>query len=778
MASPEMDLPEERRAYAIRVRGLVQGVGFRPFVWQLATSAGLAGEVLNDADGVLIRTSGTPSEIERFAVLLKRQAPPLARIETVEVSRLDTQPEGDDFRISASREGQVSTGFVPDAATCLDCIAEILDPENRRYGYAFTNCTHCGPRLSIIRGIPYDRGKTSMHAFSMCADCQAEYEDPSNRRFHAQPNACAVCGPRLWLEEQGEELDLADPLEELAKRIKRGENAAIKGIGGFHLAVDAANEEAVAELRRRKHRPDKPLALMGRDLDQIRRYCRVAENEAALLQSGAAPVVLLRKDGEHLAESVAPRQGHLGFMLPYTPLHHLLMRAQQGPIVLTSGNLSSEPQVTSNEGARNRLISIADVMLMHDREIVNRLDDSVTRIQLGKPVYLRRARGYAPTTLPLPLTGRDSRSVLAMGGELKSVFCMARGGQAVLSQHIGDLENGPTLQDYFAMLHFYRDLYGFNPDVIAADRHDGYLSTQEGRRIARENGLALVSVQHHHAHLASVLADNGHPPDGGHVLGIILDGTGLGSDGTNWGGEFLLGGYGSVERLGHLDQVSLPGGSAAVKEPWRNLCAHLFAVYGPGYSEVFERLETGRRLSAKPLTILTKMMQQGVNSPMSSSMGRLFDAAAALLGLCVDVQTYEGQAGSYLEASAARANGPGKIYPMEVITDDGPLRLGCGGLWKGLLEDLAAGVETEQLAANFHASLVEGLTKSAVRIASARHVGTVALSGGVFQNSILANGLAASLNGAGLEVLTHRNLPSNDGGLAFGQAAVALAREP
>ncbi len=764
---------DERRTVEIRVRGQVQGVGYRPFVWQLANDLGLSGEVLNDAEGVLIRTGGTAARIDAFLKRLESEAPPLARVEAVETTRSEgTFAEGG-FRIGESRGGRVATGVVPDAATCPDCLADTLDADNRRYGYPFTNCTHCGPRLSIIRGIPYDREKTSMKVFTMCPACRAEYENPADRRFHAQPNACPDCGPRVWLEVGGRELDLDDPVGHLAKQLAAGEIAAIKGIGGFHLAVDASNAAAVAELRARKHRPDKPFALMARDIDQVRQYCEAGRDETDLLTDKAAPIVLLRRKGEALAAGVAPGQEHLGFMLPYTPLHHLLMRVLDRPIVLTSGNLSSDPQVTSNEAARSQLAGIADVMLLHDREIVNRLDDSVVRVQRGGPAYLRRARGYAPASVRLPFLSGSSRTILAMGGELKSTFCMARSREAILSQHIGDLENGPTLQDYLRMMTLFRELYAFEPDVVAVDRHEGYFSTQEGRRLAGSESLPLIAVQHHHAHLASVLADNGYPEDGGDVLGIILDGTGQGTDGTNWGAEFLLGGYRSFDRAGCLDPVRLPGGAAAVREPWRNLCAHLHAVFGPGYMDRLAGLEAGRKLQEKPLALLDRMMRQGINSPMSSSTGRLFDAAAALLGLCFDRQTFEGQAGSFLEAASRRAERPATAYPMDILAGDGPARLDCGGLWRGLLEDLARGTDADQLAANFHATLIGGLTQLAVRLASERSVGTAALSGGVFQNEILLVGLARSLTDASLDVLTHRNVPANDGGLALGQSAVA-----
>ena len=534
--------PARMAGEAIRVRGLVQGVGFRPHAWRLATDCGLSGEVWNDAEGVLVRIWGPAAARRRFLRRLQAEAPPLARIDRLQSEPLTGPPPPPGFRIQASRAGAIRTGVVPDAATCPACLAEVRDPSSRRYRYAFTNCTHCGPRLSIVRAIPYDRARTSMAAFTMCRACQAEYDDPGDRRFHAQPNACALCGPQLELEAAtGEVSGLADRDQVAAARalLEAGAILAIKGIGGFHLAVDALNPAAVQRLRARKRRFDKPFALMARTVEVVRRYCALSPDEQALLESAAAPIAILAAEGpERVAPAVAPGQRALGFMLPYTPLHHLLLEGLERPVVLTSGNLSEEPQCTDNDDARAKLSALADHLLMHDRAIVNRLDDSVVRVMDGAPRVLRRARGYAPAPLPLPAGFAGAPPLLAMGGELKNTFCLVQDGRATLSQHIGDLEDAATYADYRHNLELYRGLLQHEPAIIAADLHPDYLSTKLGRQIAEGAGLPLIGVQHHHAHVAACLADNGVPLDAGPVLGVALDGLGYGEDGTIWGGEF------------------------------------------------------------------------------------------------------------------------------------------------------------------------------------------------------------------------------------------------
>jgi len=773
-AQPSGTLPV---TLCVRVKGLVQGVGFRPFVWRLAQDERLSGHVLNDAEGVLAEITGAPEAADRFLKRLSAECPPLARIDDIITFDLPgpTGTPSDGFEIVSSVSGEVATGIVPDAATCPDCVREIVDPSNRRFGYAFTNCTHCGPRLSIINAIPYDRAKTSMAAFLMCDDCQGEYDNPADRRFHAQPNACPVCGPELWCEEGPHRVDTQDPISWAVQRLKAGDIIAVKGIGGFHLAVDATNTEAVMRLRARKNRPDKPLALMARDVAQIRRFCVVETAEEKLLADRAAPIVLLKTaDVSLLAEGLAPGQDRLGVMLPYSPLHHLLLNEMDSPIVLTSGNLSEEPQVIDNEDARSKLSRIAGGFLMHNRAIVNRLDDSVVRLGTSGPAFLRRARGYAPAPLRLHEAFGAAPKILALGGELKSTFCLLRDGEAVISQHMGDLENRLALEDFKKNIDLYQEIYKFEPDLIAVDCHPDYLSTQVGKDLAKETGLDLVEVQHHHAHLAAALAEAGIPPGEDRSLAIILDGSGLGTDGSIWGGELLTGGYSGFHRAGHFLPVALPGGASAVREPWRNLVAHLRAAFGPGYQTMLEGTGLPKLLKDKNLPVLDQMIDKGLNAPLSSSAGRLFDAVAAALGICPDRQTYEGQTGSVMEALARPFLETESSYPVHVTGDDVTI-LSWRPLWEALLADLKKGEAVGRISARFHLGLIECLAETAARIAKAERVERIVLSGGVMQNSILHDGLAARLTEHGLKVLIPRTLPANDGGLCLGQAAIAAA---
>lgn len=764
---------------AIRVRGLVQGVGFRPNVWRIAQAHGLTGEVLNDGEGVLIRVWGSQAALARFEVALVVEAPPLARIDAVERQELVSGPAPARFEIVASEAGAIATGVVPDAATCPACLAEVLDPANRRYRYPFTNCTHCGPRLSIVRAIPYDRATTSMATFPMCEDCRAEYASPADRRFHAEPNACPRCGPHAWLEDgSGAELRLEDGEDAVAaaaRLIRDGAIVAIKGIGGFHLACDAGNAEAVDRLRTRKLRYHKPFAVMARDVDMVRSHACVSEGEARLLASTAAPIVLLdaAECGGALAPSIAPGQTSLGFMLPYTPLHHLLMLNLARPIVLTSGNRSDEPQCTDNDEARCRLAGVADDWLMHDRDIVNRLDDSVARCVLGAPALLRRARGYAPAPLRLPEGFTGASRVVALGAELKSTFCLVKDGGAILSQHIGDLEDAATHADFRAALDLYRQLLGLSPDVIAVDRHPDYLSTQWGHALAEETGASLVSVQHHHAHVAAALAEHGVPADAAPVLGIVLDGLGLGEQGELWGGEFLLADYRSCQRLAAFVPVPLLGGAKAMREPWRNTFAHIGQFVG--WQEAacrYASLSIVQRLAGKQPAVLQRMMAAGVNAPPASSAGRLFDAVAAALGVCAEATSYEGQAAIELEALAAPHMARASAYPTEASRGTVPL-LQWGPLWQALLDDLAAGTDRGLVAARFHAGLITAVANMARSLSGQHQCGTVVLSGGVFQNRLLLEGVVRALSGAGMRVLIPRMVPANDGGIALGQAVIA-----
>jgi hydrogenase maturation protein HypF len=761
---------------AIRVRGLVQGVGFRPHAWRLARDCGLAGEVRNDAEGVLVRIWGEASARQRFFARLRTEAPPLARIDTLEISPLDAAPPPG-FRIAASHPGAARTGVVPDAATCPACRADVCDPESRRHRYAFTNCTHCGPRLSIVRAIPYDRARTSMADFVMCPGCQAEYDDPGDRRFHAQPNACPACGPQLWLESTSRAG--ADPISAARWLLAAGEIVAIKGIGGFHLAVDATDAAAVQRLRARKHRFDKPFALMALAVEVIRRYCEVSEDEQALLESAAAPILILDASGpERVASGVAPGQRTLGFMLPYTPLHHHLLEGLDRPIVLTSGNRSEEPQVTDNEDARIRLSGIADHLLMHDRAIVNRLDDSVARIIDGAPRLLRRARGYAPAPLPLPNGFAATPPLLAMGGELKNTFCLVQDGSATLSQHIGDLEDAATFEDYRRNLELYRHLLDHVPEIVVVDRHPDYLSTKLGRELAAAAGLPVIVVQHHHAHIAACMAENDVPLQAGPVLGVALDGLGYGADGTIWGGEFLLADYHGFARLGNFRPVPMPGGAQAIREPWRNAYAQIRAALGfDRFEREFGDLELCADLQRRPLATLEAMLTRGLNCPLASSCGRLFDAVAAALGIRRERATYEGQAAIELEAliddAALRAAGHG--YPFALTAEDGRTVLDSAPMWPALLHDLTQATARAVIAARFHCGLAQAIVELVDALGHQRF-DRVALSGGSFQNRVLFERVSAGLRARGFAVLSHRRVPAGDGGLALGQAAIAAAR--
>ncbi|MGA7982128.1 MAG: carbamoyltransferase HypF, partial [Chromatiaceae bacterium] len=726
----------------IRVRGLVQGVGFRPTVWRIANGCGLAGEVLNDGEGVLIRAWGSHQDLERFCTELWEQCPPLARIDAMERTRLEGPSADAGFRIVESLAGDVRTGVVADAATCDACRRELFDPSDRRYRYPFINCTHCGPRLSIVERIPYDRANTSMAPFRMCPCCLAEYEDPADRRFHAQPNACPVCGPQVWLQDPaGRRLDpreqgAADVVDAASRLLRAGGILAVKGIGGFHLACDACNAEAVAELRRRKRRFAKPFALMARDLEVIRKFCRVADQEAELLVSAAAPIVLLETVGpDRVAPAVAPGQTTLGFMLPYSPLHHLLLADWDRPLVMTSGNLSEEPQCADNLDAVERLGGLADVLLLHDRVIVNRVDDSVVRVMDGVPRLLRRARGYAPATVVLPDGFAKAPPVLALGGELKTTICLVTDGRAVVSQHLGDLEDARTAREYERTIELYRGLFRLEPQLLAVDLHPDYRSVCLGQEWAERDGLELVPVQHHHAHVGSVLLDNGWPLEGPEVLGIALDGLGYGDDGTIWGGEILRAGYCGYKRVGWLSPTPMPGGVKAILEPWRNTYAHLRRHLG--WAEVRERyadLEPIVWLERQSLTVLGRMIEAGINSPMSSSCGRLFDAVAAVLGICRERISYEGQAAIELETAAREAWPPPGGYPFGIAQGEGGTLLDPGPMWTALLNDLAACVDSTLIAARFHRGLADGVVELAVRLAAAHGLQTVALSGGVFQN--------------------------------------------
>ena len=788
-------------ATEIRVRGRVQGVGFRPMVWRIATRLGFAGEVLNDSEGVLIRIGGGAGDAQRLIDRIRAECPPLARIDAIEVRPAIARDFGpdvgeapdDEFRIALSARGAMRTEVAPDAATCLDCLQEIRDPFARRFRYAFANCTNCGPRLSIICEAPYDRVRTAMAPFNMCPACRAEYEDPADRRFHAEAIACHACGPHVELERAGRgavefsAFSMLDDADAVAGLMLKGHIAAIKGLGGYHLACDATNASAVAKLRARKKRYSKPFALMARDLDVVRRYARVDAAEEAALSSAAAPIMLLDARGDAtLPEAVAPGLSTLGFMLPATPLHHLIFRRLDRPMVMTSGNLSDEPQATQDADARERLGAIADFFLTHDRAIAVRLDDSVARVIAGAPRLMRRARGYAPAPLPMPEGLRHGREILALGAELKSTFCLVKGGQAIVSQHMGDLEDSVRLAEFERGVALLGALHEHEPRAVAVDLHPDYLSTKFGRAFARERSLPVVEVQHHHAHIASCMAENGVAAGDGLVLGVALDGLGLGDDGALWGGEFLLADYAGYRRVGTFKPVAMPGGAKAVREPWRNTLAHILAEMGwASFKMNFAGTPLHDFLCAKPVDTMAAMIRMRVNSPAASSCGRLFDAVAAAIGLCRDEVFHEGEAAIRLE-SLVSAEGLAAIdedlaYPFGI-----PRLKGSGlpyieplMMWQALLGDLYENVEPAVIAARFHKGLARAIATMARKCAfdgDERLTRRVALSGGVLQNRWLTEELKRRLEAEGFDVLLQTQMPSNDGGLSLGQAAVAAAK--
>jgi hydrogenase maturation protein HypF len=772
----------------IHITGVVQGVGFRPFVYALAQRYELRGWVRNTSAGVDVEVDGTPEALAAFALALQAEAPPLARIDEVVVRH--GEPNGfTGFEILASQP--VAGAFQPvspDVSVCADCRRELFEPQDRRYRYPFINCTNCGPRFTIIQDIPYDRPQTTMAPFAMCEDCGREYHDPLDRRFHAQPVACPACGPHVWLEDgrSGEPVRREAAVQATRELLRQGRIVAIKGLGGFHLACDATNGAAVAELRRRKLRVEKPFALMMWDAAAVAQVCRLSDAERELLESPARPIVILGRKGETttaVAELVAPQQQTLGVMLPYTPLHFLLLEPADGfpaALVMTSGNVSEEPIAYGNEEARERLAALADAFLLHDRDIHVRCDDSVVRVVDGSLQPLRRSRGYAP--FPVKLPGRVPR-ILAVGGELKNTFCLARDDYAFLSHHIGDMENYETLRSFEEGVAHFERLFRSRPELLAYDLHPDYLASRYAQERAESEGLAAVAVQHHHAHIAACLAEHRHAGDRP-VIGVAFDGTGYGDDGAIWGGEFLLANYAGYRRLAHLAYVPLPGGDRAVKEPWRVALAYLERA-GVAWESDLPPMQAEAPAGARE--VVRRQLQTGLNAPPTSSMGRLFDAVAALAGVRQHVG-YEAQAAIELEALAdATEEGAypfafepephwgaaaplGTPHPSAAL---GAAPIDATPLIHAVVADLRQAIPLPRIAARFHNGVAQMVCATCARIREQYQVNEVALSGGVWQNVTLLSRTRTLLAGQGFTVYVHNLVPANDGGLALGQAMVA-----
>ena len=774
MGSP--DAPQRKR---LRIAGQVQGVGFRPFVYRLAADLGLSGHVANDGRGVTVEFQGRPDALGRFVPRLLAEMPPLAEVQQIDAEDLPPAPAEEGFQILPSRTSELADAQVTvDTAACADCLREMNDPDDPRYRYPFINCTNCGPRYTIVRRIPYDRPNTTMAEFAMCPLCARQYRDPADRRFHAQPVACPRCGPAAWLvDAAGRQIDCDDPIAEAARLLRGGAIVAIKGLGGYHLACRADDDHAVGRLRRRKRRDAKPFALMAADLEQVRGICEVNDAAARLLTGPIRPILLLpRRPGAAVARGVADGLDTLGVMLPYTPLHHLLLAHGLGPLIMTSGNYSDEPLVKDNDEAIATLGGMADALLVHNRPIARRLDDSVVQLHHdGTTAVLRRARGYAPRPVHLPELAAeppDGPAVLAVGAELKNAVCLFRGGRAVLGQHVGDLKDGRTYRHFIRTIDHLEELFEFQPDLLAADVHPQYLSTSYAvrRHLGQMPGrpvLPLVRVQHHHAHIVACLAEHGRT---GPAIGLACDGVGYGEDGSVWGCEVLRADATEFERLGHLRTVPLVGGDAAAEETFRPAVAALWDAFGAQAAREWAL----RLLSADgdQIDAALEMIAAGVNCPACSSLGRWFDAVAGLCGLAA-ANRYEGEAPMRLESAAA--GGVSAVYPYRVSGGD-PFEIDLRPMVEAMTAELAEGADLPCVSACFHNTVSALLADSARRAREATGLKVVALSGGCFANRYLTMRLAEELEADGFEVLRHRVIPCNDGGVALGQAVVAAAR--
>src|SRR5215469_508442 len=751
---------------AIDVTGIVQGVGFRPFVYRLAHEYTLTGLIANTPAGVTIEVQGECELIDQFLARLQSDAPPLAKITSLSPREIELTSETD-FRIVSSRLDTPPRALIsPDVAVCADCLREMMNPRDRRFRYPFINCTNCGPRFTIIQDIPYDRPRTSMASFKMCLSCQREYDDPANRRFHAQPNACWDCGPHLQLwSADGSLVDTAEPIRDAAKLLERDAIVAVKGLGGFHLTCDARSEVAVNLLRERKRRVEKPFAVMFRRIEDIERACEIDDSARKLLLSFERPVVLLlRKPDATIAGGIAPHNRFLGAFLPYTPLHHLLFSSTKlDALVMTSANLSEEPIAIDNQEAVQRLQHIADAFLVHDRDILRRCDDSVVRVAAARTQQLRRSRGFVP--LPVPIE-RESQSILAVGGELKNTICVLRGSEAFLSQHIGDLENLESYKFFQECVDHLQRILEVHPKVVAYDLHPDYFSTKWA--LAQE-GMTLIGVQHHHAHIAACMAEN-HLD--GKVIGIALDGTGYGTDGAIWGGEVLLADYGDFERAAHFEYIPLPGGAAAIHEPWRVALSYLVKHYVKDLNSI--DLPFLRGIDERRRSVIQQMVDREIHSPRTSSCGRLFDAVAALAGIRSTVN-YEAQAAIELEMAAHDSTDDG-VYPFELTLDNSHWQIGTFPLFQAILADLRRQQPVADISRRFHAGLAAVFIELSEKIREQSKLNRVCLSGGCFQNVLLFRLMVDGLLAKSFEVYFHSEVPAGDGGLSLGQALVAAHR--
>jgi len=757
---------QERRRIRLLFSGIVQGVGFRPAIYRIAKEQNLGGFVCNTPEGVVVEVEGHPRHIEGFVPAVLNNLPPAAEVAAVSQEDLSVRGE-QTFQIRSSRDdGDKDVMISPDLAVCDNCLRELKDPRDRRYRYPFINCTDCGPRLTIIRDVPYDRGNTSMACFPLCPQCGTEYENPSDRRFHAEPNACPLCGPRLWMTDgQGVPLadDFPDPVEQARELLKKGKILAIKGLGGFHLAVDATNEQAVQRLRARKYREEKPLAVMVGHLEAAGRIAEIGRLEQHLLSSPQRPIVLCRKKRHGgIAPSVAPGVPDQGIMLPYTPLHALLLEDDSPPLVMTSGNRVDEPICQKNREALLRLKGIADFFLLHNRDILVRCDDSVVTAARGKTVMIRRSRGYAPRPITLQQCYPD---VLALGPQLKATLCILKGNQAYLSPHIGDLETPEARAFHSESLSLMERIASCRPKVLACDLHPAYYTTRLAKELPHRE---IFRVQHHHAHIVSVMAENGLSEQ---VIGLAMDGTGYGTDGTVWGCEFLISDELDFQRAGHLEPFPLPGSDKAVREPWRVAVSLLHESYGHDWQEMAQRLDLSA--FASHFELLNSMMASGLNSPQASSLGRVFDAVASLLGIR-HTASFEGQAAMELEAMADLPYEAS--YPFLLRYEDGRTLLDLRPLIRTLAQERINGIDPHKIASRFHVSLIKALAATAGEIRERTGINRAVLSGGCFQNRILFNGVTRELEKEGFAVYTHISLPPNDGCIALGQAVVAASR--